>query len=359
MLRRILFTTVILAVSACAAPVPEETGIYLRDGRNWLALTPFDPAPVRRRTPDETTTLRAIRAVAAGSPRLVAVGDRPASLAAFARTAEGRWEPFTIVAVPHDSRGDVTEIRLPDPAPTGLILLTLAEKSALGFVHGDDPWFFDALGRAEEAAGDFDAAEAAYRRALVPNRLPDVLGRLSGVLAKAGRELGEARSLAREAIERAAGAAERARYHDVLAHVEAADGNPEAAIEAVEKAILLDLKASSYHRHLGDLIGKIEPESPQKVLERFYAAIDKEEYGDAEDLAIDVDARRLNVAGRLKETFRTMARGGPWRDIIYVKELRHGRVTYLKYQLVGPGGARKLEDIQLQFIDGTWKVGLP
>lgn len=343
----------------CAKPIPESEGVYLRNGREWSKLKRVPLATLQARQPKDLNALRAaVQISESDAPRLVFVGQQPKQISAFQRSEKG-WAPFTVAAAPAQDTPDAWQLQFPKPAPQGMVLLQLDATRAIAFVNGPDALYSFAVGEAHAKAGNELAAENALQTAIdADDRFAPAQNALARLLAKQKRDIGKAKELANTAIGLAAADPEKAVYFDTLGEVYFADDEIDKGIESIDRAIQLDLKNPVFHTHLNQLIEKAQKEPPEVVLKRFYELLDKGEFGDAAKLCNSFDVDRLDDADQLKPTLQNMTQGGPFEDVNIQNTIKHGKVTYFKYLLVGKNGSRRNEDIQLQFQNHEWRVSL-
>jgi tetratricopeptide (TPR) repeat protein len=361
MRRLVLFLGIFVLLAACAKPIPEADGVYLRQGRDWATLAETDIPALMKQPPSSLQALQAVSyADASDSPRLVFVGRLPQKAAALSR--DGRnWKPFNMATAPHEERKNVWEASFPSPMPQGLILLRFDDgKKGVAFLNGPDAAYFHALGKAYAKAGNFEPAREAFARAVEAEpKSPAHKNELALSLAALRADLGDARGFANDAIAAAENDQDRARYYDTLAAVYAADGDIDKALESIDRAVKLDLRNPDFHIHMAALIEKSQEVPPEQVLQRFYELLSQGEFGDAANLASRFDVERLDDAGQLKETLRYLARGAPFTRVEILSTIKHGKVARFKYALTGQDGGRRVEDIQLQFEDREWTISLP
>lgn len=359
-MRLLRFSVSLLLLGACAQSIPETPGVYARVGREWKPLPATSLKPLETRRPTDMKAMQAVVWLAASDePRVLFVGKVPAPLAVLERAGEG-FAPVSAAAVPHESAPNVWELRFTGKAPRGLLILRYAPGTGAALVNGGDAPLALAYGRALRKAGRLDEGEAVLTAAIAAIPQDAALkNELARTYAAAKRDLGAARSLANEAIALAAGDAERALYYDTLGAAYAADADYDKAIEAIDRAISLDLRNPGFHTHLAGLIEKMQEHAPDQVLREFYAALGRSDFETAEDMSNPFDVSRLDDAGQLEAAFQKMARGAPFVNVGILNTIKHGRTVRFKYVLVSQDGGRRTEDLVLQFEKNQWKISLP
>ena len=354
-----LVMALLAGLAACAKPVPTDEGIWVRDGRAWtrLARVPADSlkSPV-------TTDLNALKAVARiggdDEIRVAFSGVKPEKVVGYRRSGAG-WEAFSVASAPAEGRDNAWLLTLPKPAPRGLVILQVDRTRAVGVLNGPEVAYFFTLGKALQGAGKLEAARGAFEDAIdTDGKHAPSKNELARVLAAGKTDLGKARSLANEAISLAAGDEEKALYFDTLGEVYFVDGDVDKGMESIDRAIALDLKNPAFHTHLTALIGKAQKEPPEVILKRFYAALAAGQQADAAELSLDFDVQRLKDADQLSAVLNRINDGGPFTEVVIENEVKHGKITHFKYQLVARDGGRRTEDIKLHFQKNQWKVGL-
>lgn len=345
--------------AGCAQSIPEKPGAYAKVGREWRPLATVSTAALQKPLPTDLDALTKTVHVYQGDAEIVFVGRKPARAAAVVRDGQG-WKPLSTAAVPHDSRDNVWTLSFDGGAPEGLVLVKVDDpRKGIAFVNGADAAFSYALGVAFQKKGDLAAAREALEVAEeAAPKAAHIKNQLARVLAASKKDLSTALSRANDAIALAASDAERAVYYDTLGEVYFVDGEIIKAIDAVDRAIRLDLRNPDFHTHLTALIEKAQEQPPEAVFRRFYELLGARKFGDAADLASEFDVERLDDADRLEPTLQEMAQGAPWAKIDILETLKHGRHTRIKYSLVGQDGGRRIEDIQLQFEKTRWTVSL-
>lgn len=360
MLRFSPFICILVLFAGCAKELPTNEGIYIRDGREWIRLPRVPKDKLLSSTSRDLNVLRApVKIDAADEPKLALVGAQPALVAGFQREG-AKWSAFSVAALAEENKPGAWRIQLPQPAPRGLVVLQIDSTRAVAFVNGADATHSFALGEARRDAGQLELAEAAFDDAVnADENLLPAKNALALTLAAQNKDFDRALKLANEAIAGAGADTEKALYYDTLGEVYFADLEVETGMESINRAIQLDLKNPAFHTHLTRLIEKAQKEPPEAVFRRFFDLLARNDYGDAEDLCIEFDVRRLNDSDKLGDTFSQLAKGAPFKAITIQSEMKHGKVTFFKYFIEGQDGSRRIDDIQLQFIKGEWRVGLP
>lgn len=348
----------LLLAGGCAQSIPEQPGAYIKVGRAWRPLALVDTAKLQPARPADLDALEGVVSVDAGGAEIAFVGKKPERLAALVRDGE-KWKPASTAAVPHEKRDGVWMLQV-DGDAAGLVLVRVDDpRKGIAYVNGPDAAFSFALGAARFKAGKLEPArealevaeEAAPKAAYIKNELARVLAALK-------TDLSAAKSRANEAIGLAADDAERALYYDTLGEVYFVDGDVEKGIEAVDRAITLDLRNPAFHSHLTALIEKAQDQPPEAVFRRFFELLQANQLGDAADLANPFDVERLDDADQLDPALRAFVAGGPFAKVEIIETLKHGRTTRVKYALVGQDGSRRVADVMLQFDKKRWTVGL-
>lgn len=348
----------ILLAAGCAQSIPEKPGAYAKVGREWLPLASVNTAALQAPVPTDLEALKKTVHADKGDAEIVFVGQKPARAAALVRDGEG-WKAVSTAAVPHESHKNVWSLTFEGGTPSGLVLVKTDDKSGIAFVNGADAAYSYALGVAYQKKGDLPAAREALEVAEeAAPKAAHVKNQLARVLAESKKDLGTALSRANDAIALASTDPERAVYYDTLGEVYFVDGEIIKGIDAVDRAIQLDLRNPSFHTHLTALIEKAQEQPPEAVFNRFYELLAAGKFGDAADLANEFDVERLDDSDRLEPTLQEMAKGAPWAKIEILETLKHGRHTRVKFALVGQDGSRRIEDIQLQFEKTHWTVSL-
>lgn len=348
-----------LLAAGCAQSIPEKPGAYAKVGREWVALDMVNTAVLQRPVPTDLEALQKTVHAFKGDAEIVFVGRKPARAAALVRDGEG-WKPVSTAAMPHESRDNVWALSFDGGAPSGLVLVKIDDpKNGIAFVNGADAAYSYALGVAYQKKGDLAAAREALEVAEeAAPKAAHIKNQLARVLAESKKDLGTALSRANDAIALAATDPERAVYYDTLGEVYFVDGEVTKGIDAVDRAIQLDLRNPAFHTHLTALIEKAQEQPPEAVFNRFYELLAARKFGDAADLVNEFDVERLDDADRLEPTLQEMAKGAPWARIEILETLKHGRHTRVKFALIGQDGSRRIEDTQLQFEKTQWTVSL-
>lgn len=350
---------VTLLLSACAQSIPEKPGVYVKVGREWQPLATVDITALQKRMPTDLDALRAAVPAYKGDAEIVFVGKKPERVAALVRDGES-WKSVSTAAVPHEKRENVWMLTFEGGAPAGLVLVKVDDpRKGVAVVNGSDAPYSFALGVAYQKKGDLVAAREALEIAeeAAPKSAP-IKNQLARVIAASKKDLSTALSRANDAISLAADDKERALYYDTLGEVYLADGEVVKGIEAVDRAILLDLQNPDFHTHLTALIEKAQEQPPEAVFTRFYELLGQSKFGDASDLASEFDVKRLDDADRLEPTLQEMAAGVPGSKIEINEVQKHGRHTRVKFSVIGRDGSRQVRDVQLQFENNKWTVSL-